>query len=226
MENISLKETKDLLLKAKVVEQEWINAPYTKPIAHILTKERFNEFNKSRKDWYPHFMEGIERHEIIQPLELLATIVYESDYLQKTQENLNYSADRLGEVFKDHFKNRKEMEEYAHRPRKIANRVYANRLGNGDEASGDGWKYRGRGFIQVTGRYGYMDIFHKHELNGFLCMLDNPWTWPLEISFLWWIDNSLNKAPLSFKEITQNVSGSKRTFKERNEILEKIKRRD
>lgn len=70
-------------------------------------------------------------------------------------ENLNYSASNLVKVFKKYFPTYTIANEYAYKPEKIANRVYANRMGNGSESSGDGWKYRGRGALQLTGKYNY-----------------------------------------------------------------------
>lgn len=69
-------------------------------------------------------------------------------------ENLNYSTDGLQRVFRKYFLTANAAD-YARKPEKIANRVYANRMGNGPEASGDGWRFRGRGFIQLTGRATY-----------------------------------------------------------------------
>lgn len=69
-------------------------------------------------------------------------------------ENLNYSAARLREVFPKYF-TELEARQYAGKPQAIANRVYANRMGNGSEQSGNGWDYRGRGFIQLTGKANY-----------------------------------------------------------------------
>ena len=66
-------------------------------------------------------------------------------------ENLNYSADALTSLFGRHFPNGDESD-YARNPERIAKRIYADRMGNGTEASGDGWKFRGRGIIQLTGR--------------------------------------------------------------------------
>jgi putative chitinase len=87
----------------------------------------------------------------------LAQIAIESDYFSTLEENLNYRAERLREVFPTRF-TISESATYAGNPQKIANRAYANKIGNGDEQSGDGWKYRGRGFIQLTGRANYRDI--------------------------------------------------------------------
>jgi putative chitinase len=75
-------------------------------------------------------------------------------------ENLNYSAQGLQGIFGKYFPGNLE-ESYARQPEKIANRVYASRMGNGDEASGDGWKFRGRGAIQLTGKDNYTQ-FAKH----------------------------------------------------------------
>jgi putative chitinase len=86
----------------------------------------------------------------------IAQVAYESQGFSRFVENLNYRADRLLDVFGKYFTD-SEAQEFAHQPEKIANRVYANRLGNSDEASGDGWRYRGRGFIQLTGKDNYRE---------------------------------------------------------------------
>src|SRR5579875_1603742 len=84
----------------------------------------------------------------------LAQVLYESTCLLHLQENLNYSADGLRAMFPTHF-SVAEAAAYARQPQRIANRVYANRYGNGNEASGDGWAYRGRGLIQITFKDNY-----------------------------------------------------------------------
>ena len=75
-------------------------------------------------------------------------------------ENLNYSAQGLQNIFGKYFPGNLE-ESYARQPEKIANRVYASRMGNGDEISGDGWKFRGRGALQLTGKANY-EAFAKY----------------------------------------------------------------
>ena len=87
----------------------------------------------------------------------LAQAAHESNEFTRLQENLSYSTpERLMEVFKGRFTGLADAAQYLRQPEKLANRVYANRLGNGDTASGDGWKYRGRGLFQLTGRANYM----------------------------------------------------------------------
>jgi putative chitinase len=84
----------------------------------------------------------------------LAQCALESTGFTATVENLNYSAQRLVQVFPKYFKG-VNPNDYARNPEKIGSRVYANRMGNGDEASGDGFKFRGRGYIQLTGKNNY-----------------------------------------------------------------------
>lgn len=84
----------------------------------------------------------------------LAQCALESTNFTATVENMNYSAQRLLQVFPKYFKN-VDVNDYARNPQKIGSRVYANRMGNGDEASGDGFKFRGRGYIQLTGKNNY-----------------------------------------------------------------------
>ena len=80
---------------------------------------------------------------------------HESGNFKVFSENLNYSADGLSKIFKKYFPSVAVATPYARKPEKIANKVYANRMGNGAEASGDGWKFRGRGPIQLTGKDNY-----------------------------------------------------------------------
>lgn len=81
----------------------------------------------------------------------LANVIHESAGFKHLEENLNYSADALCKVWPSRF-NPDNADDYARQPQKIANRAYANRMGNGGEASGDGWRFRGAGLIQLTFR--------------------------------------------------------------------------
>ena len=87
----------------------------------------------------------------------LAQCGHESGNFKAVSENLNYSADGLKKIFGKYFPGNLN-ESYARKPEKIAARVYASRMGNGDEASGDGFKFRGRGFIQLTGKNNYTNF--------------------------------------------------------------------
>jgi len=98
------------------------------------------------------------RFGITTPLRLahfLAQCGHESGGFRATQENLNYSAKGLCGIFRKYFPSVTVAMQYERKPEKIANKVYANRMGNGNEASGMGWKYRGRGYIQLTGFENY-----------------------------------------------------------------------
>lgn len=86
----------------------------------------------------------------------LAQAAHESDQLGALRENLNYSAEGLIATWRRRF-TLSDAAAYARQPERIANRVYASRMGNGDEASGDGWRFRGRGIFQVTGRANYAE---------------------------------------------------------------------
>ena len=98
------------------------------------------------------------RFGITTPLRLahfLSQCGHESGGFRAVTENLNYSADGLKKIFPKYFPGNIN-ESYARNPQKIANRVYSSRMGNGNEASGEGFKFRGRGFIQLTGKSNYM----------------------------------------------------------------------
>lgn len=102
----------------------------------------------------PIVMSKFELNTSLRLAHFLAQCGHESGNFKLVQENLNYSVQGLQNIFGKYFPGNLE-ESYARQPQKIASRVYANRMGNGDEASGEGWKYRGRGYIQLTGKDNY-----------------------------------------------------------------------
>lgn len=141
--------------------------------------------------WAVHF--GID-----SPLRMamyLCQTLHETNNLRYMEENMNYSAERLLQVFPKYF-NADTAKEYARKPQKIGSRVYANRMGNGDEASGDGWKYRGRGMIQITGR-GMYQKFNNSEwcTEDVVSCPDKLATYPLDqVSAMWfWTEHGLNE---------------------------------
>ena len=105
-----------------------------------------------------YMLQIVKRYNITQPLRLahfLAQIAHESANFSAVRENLNYSAEGLLKIFPKYFKDKATADAYARNPEKIASRVYGSRMGNGDEASKDGFKFRGRGYIQLTGKENY-----------------------------------------------------------------------
>ncbi len=86
----------------------------------------------------------------------LAQLAHESAGFMRLVENLNYRAEALVRTFPSRFPDMSVALAYSRKPQAIANRAYSNRMGNGDEASGDGWRYRGRGYVQLTGRDNYL----------------------------------------------------------------------
>lgn len=108
--------------------------------------------------WYDALCEILPVYEINTPERVaawLAQCAHESGYFKFLKENLNYKAESLLKTFPKYFKTLDEAKQYEKQPEKIANRVYANRMGNGDESTGDGFRYLGRGLIQLTGKNNY-----------------------------------------------------------------------
>ena len=143
--------------------------------------------------------------------------------LKPISENLNYSAQGLIQTFSKYFTTTEALI-FARKPEKIANRVYANRMGNGDEKSGDGWKYRGRGFIQITGKINYFQLANDTDLD----CLKNPNLLLEEanamISALWfWNKAGLNKLAdkNDIKGITKRINGGYNGLEHRTELLKK-----
>lgn len=159
----------------------------------------------------------------------LGQIAWESSELNDTVENLNYSADGLLKTFKRYFPTRALANEYARQPERIANRVYANRMGNGSEQSGDGWKYRGRGLIMITGRQQYKNYEQSGFCNGKLT--EHPeWltNYPGAVkSAMWfWYAKNLNKLADNDDAltITKRINGGTNGYSNRLYYLRVAKR--
>ena len=127
-------------------------------------------------------------------------------------ENLNYSAKRLLEVFPRYFKTLASANDYAYNTVAIANKVYANRMGNGPEESGDGWRYRGRGAIQLTGKNNYIafskvkpEVLTNPDLVALTYAFDAA-KWYFDYNNLWAIARQ-GIGEASIKRLTKAING-------------------
>ncbi|MFV3308799.1 glycoside hydrolase family 19 protein [Pseudomonas sp. NY15181] len=141
-------------------------------------------------------------------------------------ENLAYSAQRLAVVWPRRFRSADGSptalaREIAYQPERIANIVYAGRNGNGDEASGDGWRYRGRGALQITGRLNYGAV--AKGLGQ--CFLENPQLlaepfWACQSGAWWWRQHGLNELADDgrFADITRRINGGLNGLEQRTQL--------
>ena len=156
----------------------------------------------------------------------LAQCGHESGGFRFVEENLNYSAKALDSVFGKYFKNGgRDAKKYARKQEKIANVVYANRMGNGDEDSGDGWQFKGRGYIQLTGRNNYTSFAESVDMDLDDCIdyLKTP-KGALESALWFWDTNKLNKYcdRHDVKGMTKRVNGGYNGLEDREQKWEKL----
>jgi putative chitinase len=186
---------------------------------------------KNIKKYAQALAQGLESVEINRPLRLahfFAQIAIESSSLNATEESLMYSAERLEKVFRKHFPTLQIAKEYAGSPQKIANLIYANRLGNGDEKSGDGWRYRGRGLIQLTGKENYKvcgEAINQPLLSDPDIVSKDPHVSVMVCCWFWKLKN-LNKYADrdDIKKITKKINGGYNEIKQREQALYQAKK--
>jgi len=158
-----------------------------------FTQDKFTQIigkNPYADHWFEALCEILPDYDINtvpRVAAFLAQTAHESGGYRAIKENLNYKAESLMRVWPRYFPNMEIARAYEKQPEKIANRAYANRMGNGDEASGDGWKFCGRGLIQLTGKDNYtryaqsleigLDEASEHLTTFEGCVQSAAWFW-------------------------------------------------
>lgn len=171
--------------------------------------------NVDAAQWHDALLEILPQYEIndiARVAAFLAQTAHESGGYTALQENLNYGAKGLRGIFGKYFPTDELAAAYERQPEKIANRVYANRMGNGDEASGEGWKYRGRGLIQLTGKSNYTQC--SQDMFSDTTLVDNPDVlldpfYAIHSACWFWNKNGLNTQAdaQDIKTMTKKING-------------------
>ena len=161
----------------------------------------------------PFIQSNYKVNTLLRLSHFLAQCGHESANFRAVKENLNYSAEGLNKTFKKYFLTLESAKDYARQPERIASKVYANRMGNGNEASKDGFKYLGRGFIQLTGKANYLE-FDKSVPEDIMANPELVATkYPLASAAWFWNKNGLNEiadkgaTDAVVKSITKRVNG-------------------
>lgn len=199
----------------------------------MITAEQIKElYPHAKDDVVEALVSGMEtfadKYEINSPLReahFLAQSAHESGGFHAVEENLNYSAESLEKLFGRHFEG-VDVNDYARQPEKIANRIYADRMGNGDEESGDGYNFRGRGLIQLTGKSNYEALSESlgKSLEETVEYLATP-EGACESAAWFWHKNNINaKADEDdCTAVTKKVNGGTIGLEDRQEHTEKFK---
>ncbi len=162
--------------------------------------------------WVPFLVAEFEKNNFstVDQAMFIAQCAHESGEFNTLSENLNYSAERLLVIFPKYFKP-ETVQKFNRNPQAIANTVYANRMGNGDFASGDGFKYSGRGILQITGKNAYrqcsIDVYGDEKV-----LLNNPETLRMPDvavkSAMWfWMKNNLKSCGSDVNRATKIING-------------------
>jgi putative chitinase len=179
---------------------------------------------------YKNLLDVCIKYQINTPLRLchfLAQCAHESADFKHVSENLNYSLEALMRVFPKYF-TIENVESYVHQPVEIAARVYANRMGNGDEASLEGWFYRGRGYIQLTGKDNYKAFDATVSDNVVINPEIVATVYPLESAAWFWNSHKLNEVADQgadqnvIAEITKKINGGYNGLENRHKLFDRF----
>ena len=185
-------------------------------MSFILTREQLSELlpgNPYLDYWYSALERCLPDYDINTPQRVAAFIAqcaHESGGFKFLKENLNYRAESLVKVWPRHFPSLDVARQYARKPEKIANKAYASRMGNGDESSGDGYRFIGRGLIQLTGRNNYQAFADSietdiNDIPEYLQTFDGA----VQSACWFWETNTLNRWSDTgdIKELTRRING-------------------
>lgn len=165
----------------------------------LITLEQLTKMiptNQHIAEWHAALVKVLPEYNIDTPHRIAAFVAqcaHESGEFTTLKENLNYRATSLVRVWPRSFPNITIANQYANKPEAIANRTYANRMGNGSEASGDGWKYSGKGLIQLTGKTNYQAFADSidtdlSEISDYLLTFEGA----VQSAAFFWETNNLN----------------------------------
>lgn len=151
--------------------------------------------------------------------DFLGQVLHESAGLTRFTEGLSYSAERLCVIWPSRFPTLASAKPYAHNPEKLANKVYGSRMGNGNEASGDGFRFRGRGPIQLTGFDNYLFVgdLIGQDLTGLPELMEQP-RFALEATIAWWEDRIPDSMLGDAERVTKRVNGGLIGLADREEL--------
>lgn len=190
--------------------------------------EKILHNNKHVEEWYQVIVDNLPGFDITTPERIaafLAQCSHESAEFTRLTENLNYRWESLRKVFPKYFPNDSIAKQYAHKQEAIASRVYGNRMGNGPESTGDGFLYKGRGIIQITGKNNYQEFadymeMALEEIPDYLETFEGAL-----ISACWyWEKNDLNRFADTgdIKRLTKAINGGYIGLEDRIEKYESI----
>ena len=163
-----------------------------------FTENKFAQLiSNNTQEWYQALVNNLPQYDINTPERVAAFIAqcaHESGGFRRLKENLNYKWESLRRVFPKYFPTDDVAQEYAHKPEQIANRIYGSRMGNGDESSGDGFRYCGRGLIQLTGKNNYTKFAESiHMAVEEVPQLLETYDGAVKSACWFWSSNNLNQ---------------------------------
>ena len=170
----------------------------------------------------------LDRYELTTKLRLahfLAQCAHESRNFKVVYEDLNYKPQRIMQVWPKRFPTLLSTKGYAFNPEALANKAYAGVIGNGTEKSGDGWKFRGRGYIQLTGRENYQNFSNYAKLPSVMINPDLVATeYPLQSAAWFWVTRKLNEVADTndLNRVTKIVNGGYHGLEDRRAWFNKI----
>ena len=208
-----VKQPMPLYCKDKLLQMN-SNAPVNE------LEETFDMFGITTKEEQAHF---------------LSQVIHESGHFKYKVENLNYSASGLAKTWKTRFANpdgtpNELALSIERKPKEIANAVYNGRMGN-EKGTDDGWNYRGRGFIQLTGKNNYRDIGQYLFEQGFVddenIFIDTPDIvaedkYAVLVAVAFWKRNNIYRDPITVKDITKRINGGYNGLTQRNTLYEEL----